>query len=56
MKGNVDGVLLIMCDDCESQWESPMKAQSYENVLKDEIRDVRIATLDEIQAAGWLTT
>jgi hypothetical protein len=46
--------LLIMCDDCESQWCSPDKAQSFENALSDEVRRVVTATFEEIEAAGWI--
>jgi hypothetical protein len=46
--------LFIMCDDCESQWRSPEEAQSFENALLDEVRGVVIATIEEIEAAGWI--
>ena len=46
--------LLVMCDDCESQWRSPDEAQSFENALSDEVRGVVTATLEEIEAAGWI--
>lgn len=46
--------LLVMCDDCESQWRSPDEAQSFENALSDEVRGVEMATLEEIEAVGWI--
>jgi hypothetical protein len=55
MKSASTGQLLIMCDDCESQWQSPDAAQSFENALSNEIRDVQKASLDEIKESGWLT-
>lgn len=42
-----------MCDDCESQWKSPIEAQSFENALSDEFHDVRPASCDELRAANW---
>lgn len=52
MKGVASGRLLIMCDDCESQWSSPKDAESYENALKSEER-VAAALDEEVAAAGW---
>ena len=52
-KSNATDALLIVCDDCASQWRTPEQAQSYEHVLKEEILDIRPATLSEIEAAGW---
>lgn len=46
--------ILLMCDDCESQWESPETAKSYENALKEEIHPVVEATAEEVRAAGWI--
>ena len=54
MKSASTGQLLIMCDECESQWQSPNKAQSFENALSNEIRDLEKASLDEIKESGWL--
>jgi transcription elongation factor Elf1 len=47
--------LLVMCDDCESQWRTPDAARSYENALTDEVRDVEPATTEEIKLAGWFS-
>lgn len=46
--------LFVMCDDCESQWRSPDEAHSFENALSNEIHDVEMATLEEIEAVGWI--
>lgn len=54
VKNPVNQQLLVMCDDCESQWRSPDEAQSFENALPEEIRGVEMATLEEINAAGWI--
>ena len=54
MKSISTGQLLLMCDDCESQWQSPDAAQSFENALFNEILDVQKASLDEIRDGGWL--
>ena len=47
------GQMVVMCDDCESQWRSPSDAESFEKALKEELRDIRPATLDEVHQAGW---
>jgi len=47
------GKLLVMCDDCESQWRTPEEAQSYEKVLKNEVKRVVDASPEEVRAAGW---
>lgn len=54
MKSVSTGELLIMCDECESQWQSPDEARSFENALSNEIRDIQKASLDEIKERGWL--
>lgn len=54
MKSASTGQLLVMCDDCESQWRSPDDAQSFENALSNEIHDVQKASFEEIKAVGWL--
>ncbi len=48
------GQLFIMCDDCESQWQSPDDARSFENAFSEEVRDIQKTSFDEIKAAGWL--
>jgi len=35
-KNCATGQLLVMCDDCESQWRSPTDAQSFKNTLAEE--------------------
>jgi hypothetical protein len=45
--------LLVVCDDCGSQWDSPELASSYETVRKDEVSKVVEPTLAEIRIAGW---
>jgi hypothetical protein len=52
VKKTGDGSLLLMCDDCESQWRSPKEAESYENALREESHVVP-ATLEEVTASGW---
>jgi hypothetical protein len=53
VKDNASGKLLLMCDDCESQWDSPESSCSFSNALTFEIKAVRNATEDDVQAAGW---
>lgn len=55
VRSEATGVLLVMCDDCGSQWLSPEQSQSYENALKEEIKDLRPAMIEEIRAAGWIS-
>lgn len=45
--------LLIMCDDCESQWLTPSDAESFDKAISDEVSNVVLATLNEIEAIGW---
>jgi hypothetical protein len=54
VKNPVTQILLVMCDDCESQWRSPDEAQSFENALSDEASGVEMATFEEIKAVGWI--
>jgi hypothetical protein len=54
VKNPVTLQLLVMCDDCESQWRTPNEAKSFENALSDEVRGVEMATFEEIEAAGWI--
>ncbi|MET0053084.1 MAG: hypothetical protein ABW095_18660 [Candidatus Thiodiazotropha sp.] len=43
----------VMCDDCESQWESPEEAIRGAEPLSDEVGVVD-ATLEEIEKQGWI--
>jgi hypothetical protein len=54
VKNPVTLQLLVMCDDCESQWHSPGEAQSFENALSDEVRGVGMATFEEVETVGWI--
>lgn len=54
VKNSATGQLLIMCDDCESQWRSPDEAQSFENVLTEEVHGVEKATFEEVKSNGWV--
>lgn len=53
MKNSLTGKLLLMCDDCESQWLSPAEARSFENALSNEIQNVVTATAEEVNEQGW---
>ncbi len=50
------GSLLVMCDDCESQWQSPTDACSYANVLVPEVRHLTDASPGELRDVGWVPT
>ena len=52
MKSALTGQLLVICNECESQWTSPDEAQSFENALSNEIHDLQKASLDEIKERG----
>ena len=54
MKSSSTGHLLVMCDECESQWQSPDQAQSFKNALPHEIFDIQRASLEEIRKSHWL--
>lgn len=49
----LEGKLVLICDDCGSQWSSPVEAQSYENTLQHEFSDIRPATLEELRFSNW---
>lgn len=53
VKDKETSLLLLMCDDCESQWASEEAAQSYANALKKTIA-VLPATDDDIARSQWL--
>lgn len=45
VKEITSGKMLLMCDDCESQWGSPAEAKSYEKALAQEA-EVTQASMD----------
>lgn len=53
VKDTRTGNLLVMCDDCGSQWKSPELAASYETVMKDEVNNVVDPSPEEVEAYGW---
>jgi hypothetical protein len=53
VKSPATGQLLLMCDDCESQWNSPDDAKSFESAITSEAAAVVSATMQEVEAAGW---
>jgi hypothetical protein len=52
VKEIASGKVLLMCDDCESQWASPEEAKSFENALTNEVK-VTQASMDDVRAVGW---
>lgn len=54
MKDANSGELLIICDDCESQWRSPEDAQSYEKALPNEFYPIEKASREELKRKGWI--
>jgi len=53
MKHGATNSLLLMCDDCESQWRSPAEAESYKGALTAELRGLETASMAQLSAAGW---
>ncbi|MFT4193184.1 hypothetical protein [Ottowia sp.] len=53
VKNMVDSKILLMCDDCESQWASPEAAKFGENALKEEVFDVINASAEDVIEANW---
>ena len=52
VKNIINGEMLIMRDDCESQWKTPDEAQSYENALLEQTRTIVPASAEDIEVAG----
>lgn len=53
VRGAAHDRLLVMCDDCESQWESPQEAKFFDHALTVEIKGVIDATAEQVETAGW---
>lgn len=53
VKSPATGQLLLMCDDCESQWRSPEDAKSFESAMTSEVAAVVNASMREVEEAGW---
>lgn len=47
--------LLLMCDDCQSQWHSPEDTRSHQKALSTEIEGLDFATPEDVEEAGWGT-
>lgn len=45
--------LLLMCDDCESQWPSPEAARTFNGSLQEECHNIIDAQIEDIASAGW---
>lgn len=45
--------MIVMCDDCESQWDSPEDAKSYNKALTTEVSGLILATSHDALEAGW---
>jgi hypothetical protein len=53
MKHAASQSLLLVCDDCESQWRSPAEAESYQGAMMAELRDLEPASFTEVSSVGW---
>jgi ribosome-binding protein aMBF1 (putative translation factor) len=51
----VDGSdrLLLMCDDCESQWNTPQDSTAYDKALTEEVSGLVLASSQDVLGAGW---
>ncbi|NVB36390.1 hypothetical protein G6O69_01010 [Pseudenhygromyxa sp. WMMC2535] len=47
------GVLVVVCDDCESQWRHPGEATGGDTVIREEYARLVPADAEEVAAAGW---
>ncbi len=54
MKSSSTRELVIMCDDCESQWKTPEDANFFYKIIEDELTDLVVATAEDVAKAGWL--
>jgi len=45
--------MLVICDDCESQWSDPEAALAGASPLIKEFVRVENATMEEIEKKGW---
>ena len=46
-------ILLIICDDCEMQWNDPISALAGASPIDPEYRAVEDANEDDIRRKGW---
>ncbi|MCK7544073.1 hypothetical protein MLC59_07815 [Marinobacter bryozoorum] len=46
-------MLLVICDDCESQWDSPENAVKGGPPLMDEAESLQDASYGDLENAGW---
>jgi hypothetical protein len=49
----VGGALVIICDDCESQWLNPDDAKVGHAPLLEEFKTLVPASEEDVRAAGW---
>ena len=55
MRSTGSSPLLLMCDECQSQWPSPEDSKSHQKALSTEIEGLDFATAEEVEEAGWGT-
>lgn len=53
MKVADSGRLLLMCDDCESQWNTPRDSRFYDKALTKEISGLVVANSQDVIGARW---
>jgi hypothetical protein len=53
MKQSDEHSLVLVCDDCESQWMSPSEASSADKAVVQERTALVPATNEDLRKAGW---
>ena len=53
MKQSDERTLVLVCDDCESQWLSPSEATSADKAAVKEHTALVAATTEDLRKAGW---
>lgn len=53
MKQPDENALVLICDDCESQWLSPSEATNAAKAVAIEYQGLVAATGEDLRKAGW---
>ena len=48
------GELFVMCEDCESEWESPVTAKASKPPTRDKFGFLKFADIDDLTEHPWL--
>lgn len=50
---STDGNLFVLCEDCESEWDSPDVAHDIEMATRDRYKFLKYATIDDLRGTIW---